>query len=98
MRTRTEPPPTCLGIARDLQIELEGSPAVLGDKSLKVLRVDMAKWGTDECLSMCVQLANTLTPANSHFAFMSDRRHPTSMAALLTLRLKATTPRGLARL
>ena len=34
-------------------IELEGSPAVLGDTSLKVLRVDMAKWGTDECLSMC---------------------------------------------
>jgi len=33
-------------------VEIEGSPAVIGDTSLKVLRIDMAKWGTDECLSM----------------------------------------------
>jgi len=37
-------------------IELEGSPAVLGDKSLKVLRVDMAKWGTDDCLSIAADI------------------------------------------
>jgi len=37
-------------------IELEGSPAVLGDTSLKVLRIDMAKWGTEECLSICADI------------------------------------------
>jgi len=37
-------------------IELEGSPAVVGDTSLKVLRVDMAKWGTDECLSIAADI------------------------------------------
>ena len=38
-------------------VELDGSPAVLGDRSLKVLRVDMAKWGTDECLSVVADVA-----------------------------------------
>jgi hypothetical protein len=37
-------------------MELEGSPAVLGDKSLKVLRVDMSKWGSDECLSIAADI------------------------------------------
>lgn len=37
-------------------IELEGSPAVLGDSSLKVLRVDMAKWGQDSCLSIAADV------------------------------------------
>jgi len=37
-------------------LELEGSPAVLGDKSLKVLRVDMAKWGQDDCLSIAADI------------------------------------------
>jgi len=37
-------------------IELDGSPAVLGDKSLKVLRVDMTKWGTEECLSIAADI------------------------------------------
>jgi hypothetical protein len=36
--------------------ELEGTPAVLGDQSLKILRVDMAKWGTDECLSIAADI------------------------------------------
>lgn len=42
-------------------IELEGSPAVLGDTSLKVLSVDMAKWGTDGCLSMWVERSELST-------------------------------------
>ena len=37
-------------------IELDGSPAVLGDRSLKVLRIDMAKWGTEECLSIAADI------------------------------------------
>ena len=37
-------------------VELEGSPAVLGDTSMKVLRIDMAKWGTDECLSIAADI------------------------------------------
>jgi hypothetical protein len=37
-------------------INLEGSPAVLGDTSLKVLRIDMAKWGTEECISIAADI------------------------------------------
>ena len=37
-------------------IELEGSPAVLGDTSMKVLRIDMSKWGTEECLSIAADI------------------------------------------
>jgi len=45
-------------------IELEGSPAVLGDESLKVLRIDMNKWGKDDCLSIAADVAvDGFTPA-----------------------------------
>ena len=37
-------------------IELEGTPAVLGDTSLKILRIDMSKWGTEECLSIVADI------------------------------------------
>jgi len=37
-------------------IELDGSPAVLGDTSLKVLSIDMAKWGQDDCLSIAADI------------------------------------------
>ena len=37
-------------------IELEGTPAVLGDTSLKILRLDMSKWGTDECISIVADI------------------------------------------
>jgi hypothetical protein len=37
-------------------MELDGSPAVLGDTSLKVLRIDMAKWGQDDCLSIAADI------------------------------------------
>ena len=37
-------------------IELEGSPAVIGDNSMKVLRIDMSKWGTEECLSIAADI------------------------------------------
>ena len=37
-------------------MNLEGSPAVLGDTSLKVLSIDMGKWGTEECLSIAADI------------------------------------------
>ena len=37
-------------------IELEGSPAVLGDGSLKVLRIDMGRWGQDDCLTIAADI------------------------------------------
>jgi len=37
-------------------LELEGSPAVIGDKSMKVLRIDMAKWGTEDFLTIAADI------------------------------------------
>ena len=45
-------------------VELEGSPAVIGDKSMKVLRIDMAKWGTEDFLTVAadIEIEGCATP------------------------------------
>ena len=35
---------------------IDGAPAVLGDKSLKVLNIDMSKWGEEDCLSVAADI------------------------------------------
>ena len=32
--------------------EIDGQPAVVGDSSVKILHLDMPKWGADDCLSI----------------------------------------------
>ena len=77
-------------------IELEGSPAVLGDTSLKVLSVDMAKWGTDGCLSMWVErselstrLTHPLAPTSCHACHAAPICTASSMRPSTTCSLRA---------
>lgn len=69
--------------------EIDGQPAVVGDTSVKILHLAMAKWGSDDCLSIAADIevdgfAPRVGVCLQHVACKSSTAEPSTVHVAVT--------------